>query len=120
MLYRIGLALIAAANPLEAVERSGLPPAFIEYGLRAVKPMEGPLFARGWASGTTRAHFARLGVHGGINVRAGESWRNDAVPYGASEKIDRRNARRELAELGLYDRVCIRNNDVAGRAKRTA
>lgn len=95
-LFQIGNRLILATDKRQAVERSGLPPFYISGALEIVKEAEGPLFRRGIYSGTTRSRAQRLGVHVGINARAGEFWRND---YGNDYKIDRRNARRELDRL---------------------
>lgn len=95
-LFQIGNRLIRAKDAREAVERSGWPPAYIEAAMKMVKEAEGPLFRKGMYSGTTASHARRIGVHVGINVRAGEFWRNHPSE---EYKIDRRNARREMARL---------------------
>lgn len=95
-LFQIGSRLVSARNEAEAVERSGLPPIYIEAAMEMVKEAEGPLFRKGLYSGTTASHARRIGPHVGINVRAGEFWRNHP---GHEYKIDRRNARREVDRL---------------------
>lgn len=97
-----GYILVLADTPRQAVERSGLPPAYIPHGLKTVKLAEGPLFRKGWYSGTTPSRFARLGTHAAINVRAGEFWRNQG--RGDDHRIDRRNARHALARIDQQQR----------------
>lgn len=100
MIYRIGnFTLIEADSPAQAVERSGLPPARIVYGLLAVKLHEGPRMIRGLDLGCTIWQHRRLGVHAAINARSGERWRNEYRD--GTHKIERRNVRLALAKIGF-------------------